>query len=405
MRYFKNTELAKIYNVSEKSVRNWINAAKEGKLDLQLFDNNGRLHIANVTKNTETIEKLVANGKKYKNSRGYKVVTPSAKFYRTFTKNQVRDIITSIDSRLELPLKYSYLDGGAAYWDQYVKRLSAESVPNMLNRTVDLLGLNIGYIDELISDKRHVNIVDVGAGNGLPARNLINHILKSGRTCRYIAVDISRSMLDIVESNIKEWFGEKVILELCEIDVEYDRFNDLIHNDYDKDAHSANIILVLGGTIQNLRRPEHALINLNNSMESNDILLYNTKLDTPNSRRYFDFNIHSGVQELTPRHRLALDMLKIDPSMYTVEQSFDDKNQARVIGIKLTSAIKICFSAFDPSLRDIELQKDQLLTLWRFWHQNVSDISQQFEYCGFDLKVVTKTVDDEYVGIICKISR
>ena len=70
LKYFKNTELAKIYNVSEKSVRNWIQAARSGKLDLQLYEHNGRLAIANITKNTETIKKLAENGKKYKNSRG-----------------------------------------------------------------------------------------------------------------------------------------------------------------------------------------------------------------------------------------------------------------------------------------------------------------------------------------------
>lgn len=72
MKYFRNTELAKIYKVSEKSVRNWIEAAQSGKIELQLFEHNGKYFIANTSKNTTIIEKLVEKGKKFRNTRGHK---------------------------------------------------------------------------------------------------------------------------------------------------------------------------------------------------------------------------------------------------------------------------------------------------------------------------------------------
>ena len=65
MKYFKNTELAKLYNVSEKSVRNWIEATKKGKLQLQLYEGGSKAYIANTTKNTLMLEDLVEKGKKY----------------------------------------------------------------------------------------------------------------------------------------------------------------------------------------------------------------------------------------------------------------------------------------------------------------------------------------------------
>ena len=406
MKYFKNTELAKIYNVSEKSVRNWIQAARSGKLDLQLYEHNGRLAIANITKNTETIKKLAENGKKYKNSRGYKVICPSEKFYKTFNKTQLLDIIASISSRNELPLKYSYLDGGATYWDQYVKRLSEEASPNMLNRTIDLIDINTKYLDEFLENKKVVRIIDIGAGNGLPAKPLIQHLLNMGKECHYIAIDISQNMLDIVGRNIYSWFDGKVKFDSFARDVEYERFNDLLTSSYRKDGTEiANIVLVLGGTLNNLRVPTYSLLTIAGSMGAKDLLIYTTKLDTETTRRFFDFNISSGMQELTPRHRLALDLMNITPDMYRVEQSFDTKKKARVIGIRLETALQINFAEHDPSLQNVELNKDDTITLWRFWHQDTKTISEQFEDCGLDTKVLTKSVDDDYVCVLARISK
>ena len=94
MKFFKNTELAKLYHVSEKSVRNWISATKEGKLDLELYTENDKSYIANTAENDIILKRLVDRGKKYKNSRGYRVITPNDEFYKTYSNKQVLDIIS-----------------------------------------------------------------------------------------------------------------------------------------------------------------------------------------------------------------------------------------------------------------------------------------------------------------------
>src|SRR5688572_442021 len=132
MKYFKNTELAKLYHVSEKSVRNWIESAETGKLDLQLFEKDDRKFIANISKNTLLIEKLVEKGKKFKNSRGFKNITPTEKFYKMFSDKQIFDIVANLTIHHEMPLRYTYVDGGASFWDTYAQRLSEEETPNLL---------------------------------------------------------------------------------------------------------------------------------------------------------------------------------------------------------------------------------------------------------------------------------
>lgn len=405
MKYFKNTELAKLYGVSEKSVRNWIQAALEGKIDLELYFKNERPYVANLTKNTSVIQNLVEKGKKYKNRRGFKVVSPSQKFYDTFSSKQIFDIISNLTIHRELPLKYSYVDGGADYWDQYVQRLSSEQSPNMYTSTVDLLDTNFDDLKRLLGTHKQINVVDLGPGNGLPVKQLLTHLKGLGRLKRYIAIDISKEMLEIAQRNIEEWFNNEVAFEGHIRDIGHERFDDLFAEDYaGNDADMPiNLVLLLGGTLCNLRSPAQALQAISSSLGLQDIMVYSTKLDTPNSRRFFDFNISSPEnEELTPRHRLTLDMLNIDSSLYEVNQYFDKDRQARFIGIKLKVAVSIEFKLAN-GVRTVDLNKDDSILLWRYWHQNAIDIIGQFDQNDFDLQFATKSPDQEYLLLASRI--
>lgn len=404
MKYFKNTELAKLYNVSEKSVRNWIQATQEGKLEIDLYDKGGKQFIANVTKNTLVIEQLVEKGKKYKNTRGLKIISPTTKFYETYSTKQIFDIIKNLTIHRELPLKYSYVDGGAYYWDKYACRLLEEKTPNMLTNTIELLGSVFDDLDHLVDPNKQINVIDLGCGNCLPVRQFLTNLINQGRLNRYIAIDISREMLQIAEKNIREWFGDKIKFEGYVRDLEYERFDDLFAEDYaGNDADMPiNLTLLLGGTLCNLRSPNQALQAINNSLGINDLFLYSTKLDTPSSRRYFDFNIAPGDYELTPRHRLALELQGIDKSVYEVEQFFDEKQAARFIQVKPKVTISIKFVLANGT-REVTLNKDEPLGLWRYWHQSAIDIINQFDKNDFDLIKTTKSRNQEYLLLIARI--
>lgn len=295
MKYFKNTELAKLYNISEKSVRNWIEAAQTGKLDLQLFEHNDKFYIANTSKNMANIEKLVEKGKKYKNSRGLKTITPTDKFYETFNQKQILDIIANLTVHREIPLHYTYVDGGAEYWDKYANRLLHEETPNMLNQTITLVDQSLENIDRLLDKDKKINVVDLGPGNALPIRNTLTYLLKHKKLGRYVAIDISQEMLSIAERNIREWFGDAVQFEGHVRDLSHERFDDLFADDYATDDADTpvNLVVLLGGSLSNFRSPLQALQAINNSLSPHDLFVFGSKLDTPNTRRFFDFNISS----------------------------------------------------------------------------------------------------------------
>ncbi|HEY5806135.1 MAG TPA: L-histidine N(alpha)-methyltransferase [Candidatus Saccharimonadales bacterium] len=399
MKYFKNTELAKLYHVSEKSIRNWIDAAESGKLDLQLYEEKGKFYITNITKNTKLIEELVKRGKKFKNTRGYKVAKPTEDFYKLYSPKQVLDIMSNIDIYREVPVQYTYFDSGAKRWDTYTQHLLKQDSPNSVTNTIDLLGINLSYIDTLIEGYTSINIIDIGPGNALPIRNLLGHFLEKGKLNRYIALDISKELLKIAEDNIEKWFDGQVKFEGHIRDIVYERFDDLLVKDtFAENADSTlNLVLFLGGTFNNFRDPDHALATIHDSMGKKDILVSSKKLDTEKSRRYFE-QTASGNQDM----ELVLRLLNIDKSYYTLEQYFDVHKMARELQAKFNVALAIEFQ-LDGQRRTIELNKGESLLLWRARHQAAVETINQFDANGFDFLQATRSKDLDYILHISKI--
>jgi uncharacterized SAM-dependent methyltransferase len=406
MKYFRNTELAKLYNVSEKSVRNWIDSARAGKIDLQLLQVKDKFYIANTTQNGLLVADLAQRGKKYKNSRGYKVVTPSPKFYELFTSKEIFNITSNLDVYHEAPLQYSYFDGGAKNWDGYVKKLATEQAPNILSNTKSLLEMNADYLDNVLDGCDYINIIDIGPGNCYPVEDFLERFIKSGRLNRYIALDISPDMLKIAESNIHRWFGEDASFEGYTRDISFERFGDLIARDsFGKDVVVRNIVLFLGSTLSNFRDALQPLATIHESMGKNDLFIFSRQLDTANARRYFDFEVdENNASKVSPMDKFTLELLGIDESMYEVEQFFDEEHMARRIQVRLKISLSIEFQ-LDNKAKVITFNKDDTLLLWQHNHQNAQQTLDTFNAHGFELLQATVSKDDECLLTVHKLMK
>lgn len=404
MLYFKKSELAETYHVSEKTVTNWIRGAKDGKLDLELHEEYGRAWIANTTRNIELIEQLVEGRKKFRNSRGIKAAVPKPEFYTLYTQQQIFGLTSSLDIYHEIPLDYAYFNGGADYWDEYAQRLAAEKMPNFLTSTVKQLRANQGYIDDLTSRYKRINVVDIGPGNGLPVKELLQHLLDQGKLGRYIALDISPSILKIAKRNIERWFGSKVLFESHEIDINYDRFANLLDEgvlgDSAKDV--VNIVLSLGGGFSNMRSPDDAFKTIRSSMNRQDLLIYNLKLDTKTSRQYFDLGIRTESTPLDAHKKMLVDLLNIDESLYDVEVGYDDQRRERYMYLRLKLALEITFS-LEKGSRVIEFNKNDTILVWRYWHQSAQEVITQLTHNNFDVLQTSQTEDKDYLLTVSRV--
>jgi len=404
MLYFKKAELAEAYHVSEKTVTNWIREAKNGKLDLELHEEHDRAWIANTTRNIELIEQLVEGRKKFRNSRGIKAVTPKAEFYSLYNQQQIFDLTTALDIYHEVPLDYAYFDGGADYWDRYAERLASEKVPNFLTSTIKQLKANQGYIDDLTSKYKRINIVDVGPGNALPVKDLLQHLLDQGKLGRYIALDISPSILKVAERNIENWFGAKVPFEGHELDINHDRFTSLLAEDVlgEGAKDTISIVLALGGGFSNLRSPNDAFKTIRSSMNRQDLLVYNLKLDSKKSRQYFDLGIRTESTPLDAHKKMLVDLLNIDESLYDVEVGYDEQRRERYMHIRLRVALAITFS-LEKGDRVIEFNKNDTILVWRYWHQNAQEVVEQLALNDFDVLQTSQTEDKDYLLTVSRV--
>jgi uncharacterized SAM-dependent methyltransferase len=404
MQYFKNSELAQQYPVTEGTVRNWIRAAGNGTLDLTLCEKDGKRYIANTPKNLAVIEELVRRARTRINKRYLNHVRPSSEFYKHFSPRQVLDIIDNIQTYREIPHGYSYFDGGAEHWDSYATELLKDDdrKPNLLTRTIELLGWKLDDITRLVQGHQRVNVIDLGVGNGLPVKDLLSHLLELGVLHRYIGIDLSQAMLDVAERNIKEWFTGQVTFEGHVRDINYDYFDDLVVDDYlENDEPPLNIVLLLGGTITNLRASSVALRMINKSVRPDDLFICTLKLDTEQSRRYFDFGAEHSNQPLAEQDRFILDLLNIDESLYDTEQAYFEEKRARLIRIKLKERLSIEFK-FEKGARVIGLNRNDKLLLWRYNHRTAPEVLTEFEHNDFAVLEASQTKDHEYLLVIAE---
>ncbi|HMI09198.1 MAG TPA: L-histidine N(alpha)-methyltransferase [Candidatus Saccharimonadales bacterium] len=404
MKYYKNSELTLRYNVSDKTVRNWIAASSNKKLGLKLYEENEKKYIADSVANNYLLAQLAVTGKKYRNNRTHKILSPSQKFYDLYTTRQIIEIANSLDKYHELSWHYSYFGDAAKYWDKYLYELYNAGKGNLLTNTVETLHLNLPYIDAIIGSYKYVNVVNICIGNNLAVREVLGHIRKSGKLKRFIMMDISPDVLDISEQNTKKWFKDTFIVEKHLIDIRHETFGHILAQDsFGADSSkTANLIFFVAGPIVNFRDPGHTFKTLHDSMGKSDFLFISHKRDTDQSRGFFDFNIKSDATLLSFRHKMLPDLLNIKESFYEAEQAYDENRKLRYIQIRLKVGFSLEFKV-EKFKKTVELQKGDTIRLW--WSRQYSDQESVnlLNEAGYSVLQAVQSVDRELFLTISKL--
>lgn len=404
MHYHKSVELAEIYGVSRRTVTNWIEQTKQGRLDLDLYKHKEIDHIAKTPKNQMILKDLVHDRRKFLNRKSLKFVTPLPQFYTLYSEAQILDIIYNIETNREIPRQYNYFDDGAKLWDNYVQQFHVGDTPSMVIELVNLFNANIAYLDKLLARYSHVNVVDVGVGNALPVKELLDYLLAKKKLKRYIAIDISKEMLAVAEKNIINWFNEEVRFEGYQRDISFERFADVIAEPpVDGADATVNLVLLLGGTSTNFKAPEDVLKVIGRSMQHNDIFVTTTLLDTLAMRERFNITM-SESQPLPPQHRFIVDRLNLDDSYYDAEVGFDQVRHERFLRVRMKHAVSIEFKLSKGVWR-VDLGKGEALLLCRSRSDNYFDIARQIYNSGFNLLLSNQTTAHDYLLVVADLRK
>ncbi|NQX90642.1 MAG: L-histidine N(alpha)-methyltransferase [Flavobacteriales bacterium] len=180
-----------------------------------------------------------------------------------------------------LSSKYFYNKAGD---ELFVKIMHCEDYYPTRSELEILTQQSEAILESCSIENGEIEIVELGAGDGLKTRELLKAALKMGLKARYVPIDISSNAVHGLTSQLKE--------EIPELDVEGrvgDYFNVL---DELKDSGRQKLILFLGSTIGNMQHEKATrfLSKVSSLMRNGDDLLigFDLKKDPDIIRAAYD---------------------------------------------------------------------------------------------------------------------
>lgn len=300
-----------------------------------------------------------------------------------FNKRQEAELVTSIQGRGEVPLKFAYLGEGAENWHRIAKERSGGGINYaetrlLLQRVRDFLGS--------FKKLQKVNIIDVGCGDGTPVFPVLDELKKQEINFRYVPLDISPEMLDIAEKNIKDKY--KCEIKKILLDFELGNFSDITYNL--KSDGSSNLLLFLGSTLGNFSDRNRVLTNIRDSMGSDDFLIVGVEMTN-----------FSKIHKIIPHYttKSVLDLIFTIPSKIGIaknairyEAKWNEK-ESQVecwITLKKDQKVKVGSSSF-------KLEKDERILLARSIKFNEWTFTKLMSDVGFRTELLTTATDRGYV--------
>ncbi len=322
------------------------------------------------------------------------IAKPSSEFYKVFSQQEILNLIEALETRREIPLKYSYKGTGANIWDNFYTKLI---IPNWYrsNVEINLLRDNFEYLNGDAQNSKKVNIIDVGAGNSYPVKKYIYKLDKLGKINRYTALDISEELLEVSKINFIKWFPF-IKYTNSYIDIESSPIPKyLLHQD------NINIFLHLGVTIGNLQHRVKAFKNFRQSMGENDLLVLTNEIGN-NSQwdgiarggcYYHAEQIYQGINK----------NIGIQHQDCELVRKYDDKTDSVVANLKFTSDYTIDFSSTGIN-KKVVIFKDEEITIWRHHKHQLPELIQELEQAGLKLVNYSTNKYQSHIMAICKIN-
>lgn len=393
MQTFRNIDIAKIYGVSNPTVINWINAAVKKQNMLKLTTVKNKLKVIDSPENREELQRLKDKGTVHKST--YIETKPTEDFYKTFTPNEVAEIATNLDIHKEISLKFTYKGIGGQLWDQYVIEGKEAGTYTTTTKLSNLLANTFEFLEYKIAKYNKVNIIDIGPGNCESILPFLTKLAKSGKLGKYIAVDISQSMLDIAKKRINKEF-QNVEFEGIESDIEK---SDLLEIGIKaKKEGEINIFLFVGSTIGSLDEYK-TLANLKSSLSDNDILYFSNKV--------FQTTEKSKTGHVVDNYEQLFwipEMLGIKTNPNNLIGLYDDKTDTRTVVFRPDNDYQIEFDLGGVK-KQIRIYKGEDVVVWRHKMSTTNQIIEDLGRAKLSLTQMTKENDFSHVLIMCELDR
>ena len=255
---------------------------------------------------------------------------------------------------------------------------------------------------------QEVNIIDIGVGDSRPVKEFVEKFVDQNILEGYIGLDISKEMLKKSETNMKEWFGEKLKTEYYLKDINKDYFADIIFKKSNiRDKEIQNLVLFVETTIENQIDFNKTLVNIKDSLGKDDLALIMFSLDTLESRSYYDYWSKSNTETMKIPNQIKWipDLLNLTEDNYTSNSDYDSAKGLRVASIRLNTDIDLEFNFSEGNLyKKIHLPKNTDIRLWQHSHHKISSLLTKLNNLGLDLQFLANSKNQAQAILLLKKS-
>ncbi|AKG21648.1 L-histidine N(alpha)-methyltransferase [Calothrix sp. 336/3] len=326
----------------------------------------------------------------------YRHATPNSEFYSHFSQAEILEIIYALETRREIPLKFSYKGKGAKIWDNFYQKYIVPTWYRSSNVERDLLKDNFSYLNGDFQGYETVNIIDVGAGNSYPVKDYIRRLQKLGKINNYVALDISSELLELSRLNFTKWFP-KINIITQNLDIE----NTQIHENLrQKDNKAGNIFLHLGVTMGNHQNRHQVLLNFRDSMTENDFLVFTNENGSSskwNGKVRGGCDYHAGNI-----YKWMQGSLGVKPEDCELIRKYDSVTDSVVANLKVRENYNLNFQFMEVS-KNVEISAGEEITIWRHHKFEIADIVAEIEALGFQLVHCSTNKYASHMMIICRL--
>ncbi len=348
----------------------------------------------------KTMPKKINSNSQISNQEG-RTAKPNSEFYSVFSTEEVLGIIDALETRREIPLKYSYKGRGAKTWDDFYRKYIIPRWYRTSNLEIDLLNKNFEYINGTPLTSEKVNIIDVGCGNSYPVKDFIFKLNKLGRINKYIALDISEELLDLSRVNFSKWFP---LIEFIsyKIDIENSCFSEILTQGENVETdNTAKIFFHLGVTIGNHHNRSGVLKNFRTSMGKNDLLVFTNEIGSNSqwdgkARGALDYHAEQIYVWIKKKLGIRSEDCKL-------VRKYDEKTDSVVANIKFLCNLTINFTVMDID-KNIEIYKGEEITIWRHHKHEIPEIKQEIQEAGLEIVHYSTNKYLSHIMVICKVA-
>ncbi len=274
--YFKNTELASEFSISSVSIGRYIEQAVNGGNKIQVINVRGKFRIKRNDFNYNVIKELTSDEKRFKNKGIQNTYHVNQDLYSIFNKKQLLEILSNLENKKYIPLKYAYFTSQKDWWpnNSVEKDSNLHQQESLHSNLMDQLFYIKNYCKELDCK---LNIIQMGTSYKNISKDFINDLVKNNLIHSYIIVDLNANSL---ESEVNELHKilDKSQVKMIHYDFERSYCKNFIYEElnshYDEKVKTLNLFLSLGANLSNYPAYSKVIECIGDISTRGDLLIY-----------------------------------------------------------------------------------------------------------------------------------